>query len=260
MRPLSLFVVCILSMSSLTLTTPGEGASTGHVRRHMPNIVGLTKAQVYAVMRHYQLYFRTRGPGSTNGTWVAAAGQAPAPGTVVAWHATVVVDTTVIPARGPRHVPRLVGLSRAQVYSVMREYQLYFATQGLGSFDGTWTRVIRQSPAPGTRIAWHGQVLLTVTRPGPTTTTTAPPVKTNPNDYRIGDATWYSYTPGHCATWFLPYGTHVNVTDLATGRTITCEVTDKESARGNRVVDLNETQFAELAPLAQGVIRVKVSW
>lgn len=247
-------------MSSLTFISPSEGASTGHVPRHMPNIVGLTKAQVYATMRHYQLYFRTVGPGSNNGTWVAAAGQSPRAGTVVAWHATVVVDTTTIPARGPRHVPRLIGHTRAQVYALMREYQLYFATQGPGAFDGTWTRVLHQSPAPGTVIAWHGQVLLTVTKPGLAPTTTIPPVKTNPNDYRIGVATWYSYIPGHCATWFLPYGTHVNVTDLATGRVITCIVTDKEAARGDRVVDLSETQFSQLAPLGQGVIRVKVSW
>jgi hypothetical protein len=29
---------------------------------------------------------------------------------------------------------------------------------------------------------------------------------------------------------------------------------------GNHVVDLDETQFAELEPLAKGVISVKVSW
>jgi rare lipoprotein A (peptidoglycan hydrolase) len=50
------------------------------------------------------------------------------------------------------------------------------------------------------------------------------------------------------------------VLDLATGRSITCIVTDRNSAVGNHVVDLNETQFAELEPLAKGVISVKVSW
>jgi hypothetical protein len=79
-------------------------------------------------------------------------------------------------------------------------------------------------------------------------------------DYRIGDATWYSYIPGRCATWFLPYGTRVTVRDLATGRAVVCTVTDREAARGDRVVDLSQTEFARLAPLAKGVIRVKVSW
>jgi rare lipoprotein A (peptidoglycan hydrolase) len=73
-------------------------------------------------------------------------------------------------------------------------------------------------------------------------------------------ATWYSYVPGRCATWYLPKGTRITVTDLQTGKSISCIITDRESPGSNRVVDLNETQFAELAPLSQGVISVKVSW
>ena len=37
-------------------------------------------------------------------------------------------------------------------------------------------------------------------------------------------------------------------------------MTDREGRGSDRVVDLSETQFAELAPLAVGVVRVKVSW
>jgi rare lipoprotein A (peptidoglycan hydrolase) len=83
---------------------------------------------------------------------------------------------------------------------------------------------------------------------------------TKPKRYRIGDATWYSYIPGRCATWYLPKGTRITVRDLKTGKAVHCIVTDREAAHGNRVVDLNETQFAQLAPLARGVIVVKVSW
>ncbi len=117
----------------------------------------------------------------------------------------------------------------------------------------------------------------TTTYPGQTTTTTLVPttttstttttvrvttttVKRKPGRYRIGVATWYSYIPGHCATWYLPSGTRIRVRDLATGHSITCIVTDREAAHGNRVVDLNETQFAQLAPLRVGVIAVKVTW
>jgi len=104
----------------------------------------------------------------------------------------------------------------------------------------------------------------TTTSVRPTTTTTrkvtTTTVKKRPKRYRIGDATWYSYIPGHCATWYLPFGTRIVVRDLATGRAIRCIVTDREAAHGNRVVDLSETQFAQLAPLHVGVIRVKVSW
>ena len=33
-----------------------------------------------------------------------------------------------------------------------------------------------------------------------------------------------------------------------------------EAAHGDRVVDLSETQFAQLAPLSKGVVVVRVSW
>jgi rare lipoprotein A (peptidoglycan hydrolase) len=52
----------------------------------------------------------------------------------------------------------------------------------------------------------------------------------------------------------------VRVRDLATGKVIVCRATDREGARGDRVVDLSETQFAQLTPLWHGVLRVRVSW
>jgi beta-lactam-binding protein with PASTA domain len=370
-RPLSLFTVIIFLMSSLVLTTPDVGASTDHARVHMPNVVGLTRAQVYAAMKRTQLffrtegpgssnarwvsvvrespaagalvpwrstvtlitsladsheprrmprlvgltkdrvyaakkraqlYFRTRGPGSADGRWTAVTRQSPAPGTLVAWHDTVTVSTSQSVAHARRRVPRLIGLSRARAGTIVQSSQLRLRTQGLGATNNTWTRVVRQSPAPGTLVAWHSIVVVSVTKPvsrlvsstptptptstsssttsstttttypgetttstSSTTTTTAPVTTTTrkpstTDDYRIGDATWYVYTPGRCATWYLPYGTRVTVRDLATGRAIVCVVTDKEAAHGDRVVDLNQSQFAQLAPLATGVIRVKVSW
>jgi beta-lactam-binding protein with PASTA domain len=368
-RPLSLFTVIIFLMSSLVLTTPDAGASTNHARVHMPNVVGLTrvqvyaamkraqlffrtdgpgssnakwvsvvrespaagalvpwrstvtlttsladiheprrvprlvgltKARVYAAMKRTQLYFRTRGPGGSDGRWTAVTRQSPAPGTLVAWHATVTVSTTLTVAHARRRVPRLIGLSRARAGSIVQSSQLRLRTQGPGATNNTWIKVVRQSPAPGTLVAWHSIVVVGVTKPisrlvsstptststsssttsstttttypgetttstSSTTTTTAPVTTTTrkpstTDDYRIGDATWYVYTPGRCATSYLPYGTRVTVRDLATGRAIVCVVTDKEAAHGDRVVDLNQSQFAQLAPLTKGVIRVKVSW
>jgi hypothetical protein len=91
-------------------------------------------------------------------------------------------------------------------------------------------------------------------------TTTTVRHRKKSRDYRIGDATWYRYIPGHCATWYLPRGTRITVRDLATGRVIHCIASDREAAHGDRVVDLDSQQFAELAPLTKGVIVVKVSW
>lgn len=309
-------------VASALIVTPAVANASTHVRRHMPDLIGLSRAQVYAVMRADALYFVTTGPGSSNGTWREAVGQSPKPGTVVPWHFQATVRTSLANPHGPRRVPRLIGLSRARTYAVMKRVQLFFTTRGPGSTDGKWIVVLRQSPAAGTRVRWHSTVALTVStrrparkpvrrpvttttvrkRPKPTctptttapTTTTAPPTTTSvpgatttttiraaptttttickpvttttvkrttkPKDYRIGDATWYRYIPGHCATWYLPRGTRITVRDIATGKVVHCIASDREGAHGNRVVDLDSLQFRELAPLAQGVILVKVSW
>jgi beta-lactam-binding protein with PASTA domain len=325
-------VVVVATVALLFSVPVGAGAVTGHAPRHMPRLIGLTRRQVYTVMRADGLYFQTRGPGSTNQTWVSVTRQSPAPGTVVAWHSQATLTTSTTTPRGPRAVPRLIGLNRIEVYGAMRRAQLFFATSGPGSTAGTWVVVLHQSPAPGTRVRWHSQVGLavsthrpvvrrpapaketttvkktttttikkvtsttststtttttvpgstTTTYPGETTTTTLPTstttttvkrptptttttekktvVKRAVSQNRIGDATWYAYFPGRCATWYLPRGTRITVRNLATGVAIRCVVTDREAAHGNRVVDLSETDFARLQPLWRGVVRVKVSW
>jgi beta-lactam-binding protein with PASTA domain len=275
----------------------------------MPNVVGRTRAQLYSIMRRDALYFNTKGPDSSNGKWRTVAAQSPAPGKLVPWHATVTITTSMRSYRGARAVPRLIGLTKAEVYASMRKADLYFVTRGPGSAGGTWVIVRAQSPAPGVQVAWRSTVVLTtsVTRPTlkpvrkvttttikprpprPVTTTTSTTTTTYPGetttttsststttttlptttttikrsrarDFRVGIATWYSYIPGRCATWYLPLGTRVTVRDLATGRTVVCRATDREGSHGDRVVDLNEAQFAQLSPLWRGVVRVKVSW
>ncbi len=211
------------------------------------------------------LYFETIGPGSNNGTWRIVAAQAPRPGAVIAWHGKATLRVTTRLPRGPRRVPRLVGLSRPQVYAVMRRDQLYFETVGPGSSDGSWIVALAQSRAPGTRIAWHGEVRVRVStvRPRPVVKR-ATPVKittaSSGTNFKIGIATWYNYVSGRCATWYLPKGTRLTVLDLATGRSITCVISDREAEGSDHVVDLDAAQFSELAPLSKGVINVRVSW
>jgi beta-lactam-binding protein with PASTA domain len=312
--------VTSLFLASLVFTTSYAGASSGHAPVRMPNVVGRSRAQLYSIMRHDALYFNTHGPGTSNGTWRTVAAQSPAPGKLVAWHSTVSITTSMRAYRGTRAVPRVIGLSKARVFAAMRKADLYFTTRGPGSAGGTWVVARRQSPAPGTLVAWHSTVIITTAltkaRPKPvikvvvkekpkpkkpvtttsttsttsttttsstttttypgepttsttsttsTTTTTLPTTTTTikrskSRDFRVGIATWYSYVPGRCATWYLPLGTRVTVRDLTTGRTVTCRATDREATHGDRVVDLSETQFAQLSPLWRGVIRVKVSW
>ena len=89
----------------------------------------------------------------------------------------------------------------------------------------------------------------------PTTTTTAPPTTSK------GLATWYAEAPaGKCASPWLPFGTVLTVTDIATGASITCVVDDREAAGPPHVVDLSPSGFAQLADPSQGVVDVTISW
>lgn len=77
---------------------------------------------------------------------------------------------------------------------------------------------------------------------------------------RTGIATWYAWHPGQCASPFLPHGTLLTVTDLATHKTIQCLVTDTEAHNPGRVVDLSNYCFEQLGALSQGVILVRITW
>ena len=77
-----------------------------------------------------------------------------------------------------------------------------------------------------------------------------------------GQATWYDppwtgYTAAH--PW-LPFGTHVRVTDLATGRSVTVVVDDRGPFAPGRVIDLSPEAFSALSPLGHGVVQVALSW
>jgi beta-lactam-binding protein with PASTA domain len=253
------------------LLVPGSaGAATAHAPVRMPDLVGHNRAQVYAVMHRDGLYFETEGPGSSNERWVDVLSQSPKPGVAIKWHGEAIFHVTTQLPRGPRPMPNVTGLSRARVFQAMRRAQLYFKTVGPGSSSKKWTVALAQSPGAGTTVAWHSEVTIRVAITRPKAPVKKPVKKKAPSrdvgrevngvGYKIGVATWYNYIPGHCATWYLPKGTRITVHDLATGKSITCIISDREDSGSDRVVDLNETQFSELAPLAQGVISVKVTW
>lgn len=71
--------------------------------------------------------------------------------------------------------------------------------------------------------------------------------------------TFYSTTPGTCASPWLPFGTHVTVTNPANGRSVTCVVADREADTA-RSLDLSMTGFEQIAPLSQGVVDAELSW
>jgi uncharacterized protein YabE (DUF348 family) len=78
---------------------------------------------------------------------------------------------------------------------------------------------------------------------------------------RVGSASWYASPFGSdsCATKeYVPKGTIVTVTNTDTGASTTCRVADRVEA--NRVVDLDDDVFAQLAPLSQGVFNARIDW
>ena len=263
-----------LVVATLVLMAPTTaGATSVHAPVHVPELVGRSRAAVYRTMRDDGLYFVTRGPGSVHADWGSVTAQSPRAGTLVPWHSQIVVTVVDQAPRVRRRVPRLVGLTRAEVFAAMRAAQLYFRPVGSGSTSNSWATVLAQSPRAGTLVPWHALVTVRVgararvavkkrvAAAAPTHgAVKVTSVVISGAGFKVGVATWYDYIPGQCATWYLPKGTRITVRDLTTGRSLTCVITDRESAIGTHVVDLSAAQFAELAPLTTGVISVKVTW
>ena len=102
-----------------------------------------------------------------------------------------------------------------------------------------------------------------------TTTTTTTVKPTLPPRTLVGLATYYR--PPAKGVYFgptivcasikaIPMKTKVTITNLGTGKTATCMVGDRKAESTVRIIDLNDTVFASLAPLSQGVLRVKLTW
>ena len=260
----------MLATTVVLLTPNTAGAGGRHAPVRMPDLIGRSRVDVYRIMRNNGLYFETEGPGSNVDRWFEVTAQSPRPGVEIKWHGEATLTVTNVNPRGPRAVPRLIDLTHAEALLAMRQAQLYFLPTGPGSSNGTWKVVFSQSVAPGTKVAWHAEITVRVAMRKPAPVKAVAPVATPPAvaagsvingaGYKIGVATWYNYIPGRCATWYLPKGTRITIRDLSTGKAITCIISDREWRSGNHVVDLSETQFAQLAPLWKGVISVKVTW
>jgi beta-lactam-binding protein with PASTA domain len=84
-------VTLILSRGNGTTptTTSTTVAANPHGPRAVPDLVGKTRTQVYALMHTAELYFVTTGPGSNNSTWHTVVSQSPAAGSSIKWHGTV---------------------------------------------------------------------------------------------------------------------------------------------------------------------------
>jgi len=77
-----------------------------------------------------------------------------------------------------------------------------------------------------------------------------------------GQATWYDppWSGITAASPWIPFGTRVRVTDLATGRTVMVLIDDRGPFSPGRIIDLSPEAFSALSPLGRGVLDVRISW
>lgn len=79
---------------------------------------------------------------------------------------------------------------------------------------------------------------------------------------QVGEASWYSFAPGDGLTaahpW-LPFGTVVTVTNLASDTSVRVVINDR-GPFGGRIIDLSDLAFARIAPLGAGVCQVRLTW
>lgn len=90
-----------------------------------------------------------------------------------------------------------------------------------------------------------------------------------------GVASWYGHNDGYdgrktangerfnkwgttCAHRTARFGTVFKVTNLANGRSTTCRINDRGPYSGNRLLDLSYGSFSKIAPVNQGLVRVKI--
>jgi resuscitation-promoting factor RpfB len=77
-----------------------------------------------------------------------------------------------------------------------------------------------------------------------------------------GQATWYDppWSGLTAASPWIPFGTHVTVTDLATGQTVIVVISDRGPFSPGRIIDLSPEAFSVLSPLGRGVLDVRITW
>ena len=77
-----------------------------------------------------------------------------------------------------------------------------------------------------------------------------------------GQATWYDppWSGLTAASPWIPFGTHVTVTDLATGQTVIVVINDRGPFSPGRIIDLSPEAFSALSPLGRGVLDVRITW
>jgi len=75
-----------------------------------------------------------------------------------------------------------------------------------------------------------------------------------------GIASWFHADGFVAAHRTLPLGTVVKVTDVQTGKSVTVRINQRGPFVEGRIIDLSDDAFAELRPLSEGTVRVRIEW
>ena len=76
--------------------------------------------------------------------------------------------------------------------------------------------------------------------------------------YGSGTATWYKRNSKMvAASNTLPFGTKVNVVNVATGKSVVVTIDDR-GIQGSAIIDLSADAFSSLASLGTGVMSVRL--
>jgi uncharacterized protein YabE (DUF348 family) len=85
-------------------------------------------------------------------------------------------------------------------------------------------------------------------------------VGTRDPNTEVGTASWYHRSGMVAAHKTLAKGTHVRVTNLGSGKSITVVIDDRGPFVNGWIIDLSDDAFAKLAPLGAGTIKVRLEW
>ena len=166
--------------SNATTTTTSTTSAGTHI---VPNLIGMSYAQVVATVKKDLYFFTTTGPGAGTSKWTSVVSQSPLPGTPLAPNKTIhlhveevtsttktgsITKTTTAPTTTTTTkantvtMPNVLGMNYAQAVAAMHKARLYFTTTGKGAGTITWTKVLAESPAAGTAVKVLSTVTLTV--------------------------------------------------------------------------------------------------
>lgn len=120
----------------------------------------------------------------------------------------------------------------------------------------TTSTTVKKKTTTTTKPAAKGRTTTTAPKKSSSASAAPPAGRT-----QSGIASWYEAAPaGTCAHRTLPKGTRVDVTNLSNGKRTSCVVSDRGPYVDGYIIDLSKSNFTELAPLDDGIIKVTITW